>query len=93
MRAAADKSPPTRNYLKQLDEENLVFLKQLQNLIEQRGFRRVQIIPQLFVAKAESRDGKERTLIVNSDTLEAYAFDGRLPLSKSPSETKLPELH
>ena len=93
VRAATDNPAPRRNYQKQLDEENLLFLRELQKLIEQRGYRHVRVVPQLFVAKAEDSDGKERTLIVNSDTLEAYAFEGRLPLGDKPSETKLPALH
>lgn len=84
---------PARNYEKQLDADNLVFLKRLRQLIEQQGYRRVQIIPQLFVARVTDAHGQEHTLIVNSDTLQGYAFDGRLPLSDKPSESQLPELH
>jgi hypothetical protein len=89
---AATEDAQPRDYVKALDKANVLFLKELRQLVEAKGFRDVRIIPQLFVAKVKGADGKDRTLIINSDTLQAFAFDGTLPLSDKP-ETVLPELH
>jgi hypothetical protein len=92
---AATDSGGERNYEKTMYEDNRRFLKELSRLIEARGFRHVEIIPQLFVAKAKGPDGVERTLIINSDTLNAFSFDGPLPLPERGAvpETRLPALH
>jgi hypothetical protein len=92
---AATENSEGRDYAKALDADNLLFLKELTRLIGAQGYRHVEIIPQLFVAKATGPDGQDRTLIINSDTLKAYSFEGKLPVADkgAPPETALPGLH
>lgn len=81
-RAATDTAPEPR-YEKRLDQENLAFLKRLSEQLDRQGYRQVRIIPQLFVAKMIGPDGKEHTLIVNSDTLETFTLDTPLPFKEA----------
>ena len=83
---AATDQFPRRDYAKTLDEENRQFLKQLSRLVKAKGFSEVEIIPQLFVARVKDTEGHDRTLIINSDTLQAYPFEGQLPLVEERRE-------
>ena len=92
---AAPDEVQNRDYSKSLNQANKRFLRELVQLMEAQGYRSIQIIPQLFVAHARGQNGEDYTLIINSDTLQAFRFEGKLPLpekSESP-ETVLPGLH
>jgi hypothetical protein len=84
-----------RDYSKMLDKQNIEFLRNLATLLETKGFKDVQIIPQMFVAKARNSAGKEVTIIFDYNTLKALSFEGELPLAnpkESQPETVLPQL-
>lgn len=90
--AHAETNPATeRDYAKKLDKENVEFLKELASLVEAKGYRDVQVIPQMFVVTAKNPDGKLQTLIIDSNSLKAFALDGELPmLLNSAPETTIP---
>ena len=95
--ATAEKDQP-RDYSKMLDDKaNAEFLRHLSKLLEAQGFKDVQIVPQLFVATAKNAEGQTKTLIVDYNTLQAFSFDGELPLVRSAKhsqpETAIPGLH
>src|SRR3954462_6068742 len=95
--AAPAENEPARDYSKLLDKENVEFLRNLAMLLQAQGFRDVRIIPQMFVATAKDEHGKTKTLIVDSNTLKAFSFDGELPIvstaKDSQPETAVPSLH
>jgi hypothetical protein len=93
--SAAPEDMQKRDYSKSLEQENVRFLRELTQLVEAKGYRSVRIVPQLFVAKARGENGEDYTLIINSDTLNALRFDGRLPLAENGEspETVFPSLH
>jgi len=78
-----------------LDQANKRFLQELTKLVEAQGYRGVLIVPQLFVVQARGEDGNDYTLIINSNTLQAFRFEGKLPLTEKSEvpETVLPKLH
>jgi len=55
---------------------NVAFLRDLTKRIEGAGYRKVQMIPQMFVVLAVGSDGKPITLIVDSNTLKATEVEG-----------------
>src|SRR4051794_20450753 len=68
---ALEKATPPADYATTMDQQNVDFLRQLAMRIEQTGYRDAKVIPQMFVVVAKRRDGKDITLIVDSNTLKA----------------------
>ena len=95
--SAAPEDVQQRTYSKSLNQENVRFLRELVQLLEAQGYQGVRIVPQLFVAKARGKNGEDYTLIINSDTLQAFSFEGKLPLAEQGEgeapETMVPGLH
>ena len=87
-----------KSYSEQLDKSDIEFLRQLAKNIEDAGYNRVQIIPEMFVVLA-TREGKRIVLIVNSNTLKAAEIEGGIEAltagtnELAPPETSLPKLH
>ena len=84
---------------KKSDDSQVEFLRRLSKTIEQSGFKKVQIIPQMFVAVVENQEGKSSVLVVDSTTLKAFEVDGALDVvdqstrEAKPSESTLTKLH
>lgn len=57
-------------------KSNVAFLRDLTKRIEDAGYRKVRMIPQMFVVLAVRSDGKPITLIVDSNTLKAAEVEG-----------------
>lgn len=87
----------TGNYAAKLDKQNIEFLKELAHLIEQKGYKSIHVIPQLFVATGRAPDDKPVTMIIDSNTLKVFMFDNPLPGlldgQKSEPEASVPKLH
>jgi hypothetical protein len=95
--ATVGEKEPGRDYSKLMDKANVEFLRNLELLLQAKGFKDVRIVPQMFVATAKDREGKTKTLIVDSNSLKSFSFDGELPLisaeKDSKPETVVPGLH
>src|SRR3954463_3214351 len=89
--AATVEKNPSRDYSKLLDKENVEFLRNLAMLLEAQGFKDVRIIPQMFVAAAQNKRGREVTVIVDYNTLQAFSFEGKLPFVEAGKDSK-PEM-
>ena len=68
--AAAQQNRPANN------KSNVRFLRDLTKRIEDAGYSKVRMIPQMFVVLAVRSDGKTITLIVDSQTLKAAEVEG-----------------
>jgi len=92
--AAPGEPEGPRDYTKKLDKENIEFLRNLTIMVEAKGFKNVQIIPQMFVATAKKADGTEVTVIIDYNTLEAYPVDGTAlhETKHSLPETVVPQM-
>ena len=72
--AAAQQNRPANK--KAAAKSNVAFLRDLTKRIEDAGYSKVQMIPQMFVVLAVRSDGKPITLIVDSRTLKAVEVEG-----------------
>jgi hypothetical protein len=85
------------SYAKRMDKENIEFLRQLSRMVGEKGFRDVEPVPQMFVFLAKRSDGREITLLVNSDTLQAMELKGTSDFLRSATralpEGVVPQLH
>ncbi len=74
------------------DDSQMEFLRQLSKKIEKGGFKKVKIIPQMFVAVVQNQHGRSFVLVVNSNTLKAFEVEGALDgFNQSTREVKPPE--
>ena len=72
--AAAEQNRPANK--KAAAKSNVAFLRDLTKRIEDAGYSKVRMIPQMFVVLAVRSDGKPITLIVDSRTLKAVEVEG-----------------
>jgi hypothetical protein len=77
--AATVEQGQSRDYSKLVDKENVEFLRNLAVLLEAKGLKDVRIIPQMFVATAKNDGGRDVTVIVDYNTLQAFSFEEKLP--------------
>ncbi len=71
--AAQQTRPPSK---KVTAKSNVAFLRDLTKRIEDAGYSKVRMIPQMFVVLAIRSDGKPITLIVDSNALKAAEVEG-----------------
>jgi hypothetical protein len=57
-------------------KSNIAFLRDLTKRVEEAGYTKVRMVPQMFVVLAVRSDGKPITLIVDSNTLKAAEVEG-----------------
>jgi hypothetical protein len=73
-------------YSNQIDAANEMFLRELRERLQQKGFQEVNIVPQMFVARAKDK-GRTVTLIVDSDSLQSMAIGpGHHQLCPAPAD-------
>jgi hypothetical protein len=72
-KAADSSGEAPSSYAKRMDKENIEFLRELSRMVGEKGFRDVQPVPQMFVFLAKGPDGREITLLVNSDSCSRWS--------------------
>jgi len=95
--AATVEKGQARDYSKLIDKGNVEFLRNLAVLLESKGLKDVRIIPQMFVATAKNDGGRDVTVIVDYNTLQAFSFEEKLPFVDAAKDSKpemaIPKLH
>src|SRR5262245_36020157 len=58
------------------DASSAATAAELKRRVEQVGFKDVEIVPQMFVVVAKTPDGKEVSLIVDAESMQALQLGG-----------------